>query len=271
MNTALAASRRYLTRRHFATALIIAAVLHFSGLLAWIISPKEQVADIPIRVLNLKLGDGEDLSVATPTPPNTPNVEQTLARHFEPPAAPPSQAQAAPAPRVPDPIALASKVAPPAPQAPQQAVRQQAFDYRPVTAPTQPAATQAQPGGTALGNNPNANAEAIQRYEQLVSTWLDKFKFYPDEMRRQGLKGVVVIVVQFDRRGNVRGPGIIYATSGSQVLDRTAMDMVNRANPFPPPPDIYMPGQPIISLKFPITFSLPTVSVEPQQPKPKAP
>ncbi|MBV8938489.1 MAG: hypothetical protein JO089_01445, partial [Alphaproteobacteria bacterium] len=202
----------YLDDRHFAAAIAIALLVHLLLFTAWQMIPAAQVAEIPVRVLNLKLGDIENipdlpsgenevtsLSVeqelshqmdnaapAVPAKPSTavwkmikkaisqPRLPAPSAQEAErPQPTPPTEqtAQADAAKKIEDNSALAAALA----QAAQQFVRQQpSFDYRAV-----PGA--ARGAGSPLGNSTRSDAEEATRYEQIISAWMDKFKYLPAE------------------------------------------------------------------------------------------
>lgn len=277
---------------HFMIAVGSAGILHLLALLTWMIMPHDKVVEIPVRILNIKLGEGgEEVNVdqsirPSPQIKNTSVVEQEINRFFEKPTP-----KAAPAPKamvkevVKEP-AKAAKAAPPAPApkpvkaeppapvvaAPtpqpqakqetkksksqtaiekaqaQQFVRQQQFDYRQTD-------TQTQNGGVAAAQGANPQITAAARYEQLISTWIKKFQIYPVEARAQGLQGVPEVRVRIDRHGNVRFVGLEKST-GFQVLDRAAVDMINNANPLPPAPPEYKAGQELLEFKIPVRFNL---------------
>src|SRR5206468_2615446 len=60
-------------------------LLHLTALYGWYLMPRQPVLDIPVRALNIKLGDGEELSpeemkAAAPEANNAANVENTISR-----------------------------------------------------------------------------------------------------------------------------------------------------------------------------------------------
>lgn len=275
----------YLHERHFAAALSAAMFLHLMGLGTWMLLPKTPVVEIPVRILNIKLGDaGEEVDIersikATPEAANTNIVESELTRFFVPPAPvklePMQRPQAKPKPvklakpaplpvkaeppkPMPAPVAAA---APPAPaqeapksksdavvQQAQQYVRQQPFDYKPL------GAALPQNGGSPVGNSTATQAEILARYEQLISVWIERFKVYPPQARSAGVQGRAVVRIRIDRKGNVRLV-TLDQPSGAQMLDQAVLEMIRNANPLPPVPDDYKAGD-LFEFKIPISFKL---------------
>jgi TonB family C-terminal domain len=100
-----------------------------------------------------------------------------------------------------------------------------------------------------------SSPEAIRaRYEQKISGWLQRHKVYPKEAKELKQEGKPVLRVRLDRGGQVTFFAIEKST-GFQILDRAALDMVNRANPFPAPPPDY-PGNGVLEFLIPVQFKL---------------
>ncbi len=274
----------YLQDRHFMMALGTAAFLHALVLMIWVILPKTPVLEVPVRTLNIKLGEaGEEppVDVAAsikPVPENKNNntVEQQLTRFFDkaPPIPKSSESLATaladavknskealkatkplPAPepvKPPPPVKKEEKIMPkvikPSEQKPQQYVRNQAFDYKPLG--------EALPknGGVAVGNSTSSQAEILKRYEQLISAWIEKYKVYPPEARSSGIQGRGVVRIRIDRKGNVRFV-TLDKSSGYQLLDQAIMEMIRNANPLPPVPSDYQAGD-LFEFKIPISFKM---------------
>jgi protein TonB len=92
-------------------------------------------------------------------------------------------------------------------------------------------------GGT--GASAPAYAERIRiSYEQQIYSWLERFKVYPQLAQRRRLEGTSTLRVRIDRRGRVLASSLEKPT-GQHLLDDAALDMVKRAQPFPPIPAAY--------------------------------
>ncbi len=92
----------------------------------------------------------------------------------------------------------------------------------------------------------------VSHYEQLISLWIQKFKIYPAEARSQGMQGETVVRIRIDRQGNIRYYVLEHST-GYQVLDRAAIDMIRRANPVPAVPADYPKGD-LMEFLIPVGF-----------------
>jgi TonB family protein len=87
---------------------------------------------------------------------------------------------------------------------------------------------------------------------ELVAT-LSRNKRYPTEALTNKEQGVVIVSFTVDRSGKLLNSRI-NQTSGSDALDQAAIDLLKRAQPFPPLPSSYDKTQ--ITLSLPIRFSL---------------
>jgi protein TonB len=64
---------------------------------------------------------------------------------------------------------------------------------------------------------------------------LEQHRFYPAAARPLGLSGKSVFAMMMDETGRVRGLRLM-KSSGAEILDRAAAEMIRRASPFPRPP-----------------------------------
>lgn len=291
---AISRSSPYLEDRHFAAALTAAALIHLVALLLWMFSPHTPVVEIPVRILNIKLGEQEEeVDIVnsireTPDAKNSKVLEKEMARFFE--------QQPTPVPASPEALAHALSravkamkppgAATPPPPAPPQPAKQEVAKLEQPPAPMPPLpniiqkptrASEHAPhqyvrqqaydyrplgdskqlpknGGSKLGNTTSTQAEIMARYEQLISAWIDKFKVYPEEARSSGIQGKGIVRIRIDRKGNVRFVTLDEST-GSDMLDRAVMEMIHDANPLPPVPDDYKSGD-LFEFKIPISFKM---------------
>jgi protein TonB len=96
---------------------------------------------------------------------------------------------------------------------------------------------------------PKPTAKALPTWKREVVTLLERHKRYPAIARDHGEQGVVQLSFSLDQQGHVTASRII-KSSGYEALDKETLDLVKRAEPFPPPPG----GT--IDLTVPIHFNL---------------
>lgn len=94
-------------------------------------------------------------------------------------------------------------------------------------------------------------SNAIPKWRSAISALLERNKRYPAEARND--RGTVQVAFSLDRRGHVTSSRII-TTSGSSALDREALEMIKRAQPFPPPPAALPDSE--LSFSVPVVFNM---------------
>ena len=94
---------------------------------------------------------------------------------------------------------------------------------------------------------------ARDRYGSLLAREIAKHKRYPRIAQMRGWQGEATIELQLDGSGKILSSKI-KKPSGYEVLDKQALEMVERATPFPPPPAV-LSGQ-SFTLLVPISFRL---------------
>ncbi len=115
----------------------------------------------------------------------------------------------------------------------------------PAVEPAEVAAAQVQGPPTVDRSN------AIPTWRSSVAALLERNKRYPADARND--RGIAQIAFSIDRKGRVMSSRIV-TTSGSPALDREALEMIKRAQPFPPPPAA-LPGTEV-SLTVPVRFNM---------------
>lgn len=186
---------------------------------------------------------------ALPALPAEPSPPPLAAETVSPtPSLPP------PAPAEPAPVAEAAPAALPSTEiltqvaAPAIAPEPQRFIREAGSAPTGVAGGQ----GSASTLISATDAEAVrQRYEQQISGWIQQHKFYP--AAANGKRGKVIIRVRIDRSGYLRYYGL-EQSSGNDLLDAAAIDMIRRANPLPAAPANYPAGN-LLEFRIPIELA----------------
>jgi protein TonB len=93
-----------------------------------------------------------------------------------------------------------------------------------------------------------ARADAATWKSQIV-TLLEHNKRYPPEARARGEQGVTRLAFRIDRDGHLVSSHIV-ASSGSAALDAETLALLQRAQPFPPPPPDLAGTEMTVPLRF---------------------
>jgi protein TonB len=137
----------------------------------------------------------------------------------------------------PDPVPMDNQVPAPATTAPQ-------------VPKTEPSVVAAAPVQAALSVS---DSNAIPAWKKLVVSALERNKRYPAAAQSRGEKGTAQLAFSLNRQGRVTASRIV-KSSGSAALDQETLDLVHRAQPFPPPPAAMGGAQ--IDLTVPIRFNM---------------
>lgn len=92
-------------------------------------------------------------------------------------------------------------------------------------------------------------ARRMGEWQKKLFSHIARHKYYPQEARKRGDKGEVVVAFALDPQGGVASARIL-KSSGSKALDDAALDVMRKASPVPQPPS----GA--IELALPLRFSL---------------
>lgn len=104
------------------------------------------------------------------------------------------------------------------------------------------------------GKRARSSGEAsMSNYLGQIAARLQRQKRYPEEARRNGVRGTVSISFTINSSGRVTGSRLV-GSSGVAALDKEARAMLSRASPFPPIPEGM--GRSSISITVPIRFSM---------------
>jgi protein TonB len=98
-----------------------------------------------------------------------------------------------------------------------------------------------------------SNSNAIPSWKRQVVIMLERNKRYPAAARSHNEQGVAHMAFTLDREGHVIASRII-KSSGSSALDHESLELLQRAQPFPPAPPELAGNQ--ISLTVPIRFNI---------------
>jgi periplasmic protein TonB len=99
----------------------------------------------------------------------------------------------------------------------------------------------------------NAGEAALNDFSNILARHIAKFKMYPKIAQMRGWQGELVLEVKLNGDGALISSKIVKG-SGFDVLDNEGLEMVNRASPFPVPPEI-LKGK-SFSILVPIRFKL---------------
>jgi periplasmic protein TonB len=88
----------------------------------------------------------------------------------------------------------------------------------------------------------------------LLLAHLERFKRYPTEAQQEHHEGIVYLQFSMDRSGHVLSASL-QQSSGYQALDQETLDLIQRAQPLPPPPPEVPQAQ--IDLVVPVQYQLP--------------
>jgi protein TonB len=225
--------------RRWSLAAVIVVAAHVAALALYLWAAPEKTAGLPEAPAIFL-----DLAPLDVSPETTQSLPEPEAMQPQPPEPeviePPPPAELAPAPVTVQP-----------PSKPPQPV--QRVERKPAP-PPRPAAAQPQRHSAPVAAAPiPGNRAAVASWRELVVLQLQRAKRYPSGAQSRHEEGVVTVGVSLNRNGGVVGRHVVRG-SGYAELDREALDMIQRAQPFPPvPPEI--PGQ-RVDLTVPAVFSL---------------
>jgi periplasmic protein TonB len=157
--------------------------------------------------------------------PKPEEVEAKLEPKVEPP--PEKKIEVPPAP-----------VPPVAAVPPPEAVEPPVTVHEPEAKPAPPSDTPPAPVTTAPPREHPVSPARANRWHKGIYTQIKLHQAYPAAARARGQKGVVQIAFAINRQGRVVSSRVEQA-SGYAALDRAALETIDKAQPFePPPPDM---------------------------------
>nr|ACZ28652.1 TonB-like protein [uncultured organism] len=229
-----------ITRFHMSVAALIALALH-GGIAVWLRLPESvplpEPPPPPLRV-SLLAPVAETTVTTSPAisepPPPEPILEPTPVLP-EPEKKPKTRPVLKPRP-VSKPVV--KKVTPEPPP-----IKPRLIETTKKTTPPRPIESSAAP----------LDVTAAAQYEQLLVAWLEKHKKYPRRAKRLRIEGDGMLRILIDRTGRTQQI-VLEQRTGNRLLDRAALEMAQRADPFPPIPE----NDPRRELEFivPVAFVL---------------
>jgi periplasmic protein TonB len=202
------------------TAIVAAHAAIIASVALWYARAPVEPHFIPAIAVSLAPVESSSTEMQDQDLPVGPNMQQAEAVPQEPPKTEDKPVE--------------TKVEPPAqPQA--EVTLPRAEERKEIEKPTQEATppapeTRALQKGEHVGQFSEAASNA---YLARVAGHLKRFVRYPMEAR--GASGIVLVRFELDREGKVIGSQV-KKSSGSPILDRAAIAILQRANPFPPFP-----------------------------------
>jgi protein TonB len=89
-----------------------------------------------------------------------------------------------------------------------------------------------------LTSAPSTASNAVPNWKSMLVAQLERNKRYPSEAQSRGDHGVAELAFSVDHQGHAHNAHI-QRSSGSRILDEAALAMLQRAQPFlPPPPEM---------------------------------
>jgi periplasmic protein TonB len=120
--------------------------------------------------------------------------------------------------------------------------------------PTTPstAAHKAERAAARAPGSASLNSDALPNWKSQLVARLERYKRYPSEAQSRGERGVAQLAFSIDRHGGVHNAHIV-RSSGSSLLDRETLLLLERAQPLPAPP-AEIPGAQI-AIVVPIRYN----------------
>lgn len=214
-------------------SLIVVLGLHVGiGLWALYWRPQALPMQLPPAAMIIEL-EPVAAPAPAPAPPPPPQVQpepepEPLPKLVE---APKPKIAIAPKPK-PKPQPPKPRPKPPEPTPPKPSESESVKEEVAVATPVPPSEAKPAAPRQAAASAPSAAKASWQ--SQLLSH-LARYKRYPEDARRRGLKGTNQLRFVVDGKGMVLSYSLV-GKSGSASLDRATLQMIRRAQPLPPPP-----------------------------------
>jgi periplasmic protein TonB len=229
----------------WSTCFALALSFHAAGaaaLLARWNDGADLTANAPVIMLELAA-----VPVAPVTTPNElpPGPQQAEARPEPQPVKPVEKIELTPTPQAELPLTPPKPVEKPKDKTPKQ--KHASLASAPSSAEHKAERTAAPAPGAA-----SRNPDALPNWKSQLVARLERYKRYPAEAQARGEHGVAQLAFSIDRSGGVHHARIAQS-SGSSVLDRETLALLERAQPLPPPPAEISGGQ--IAVVVPIRYN----------------
>jgi periplasmic protein TonB len=225
-----------------------AIVIEFAPLL---VGPTMQQTELPPGPDMVMSDASPSKPVESPEEKPQEKIEQKVEAKLE---EPPPEVTPAPNPEV--------TVPPPEEAKPEIVQRQEPRPPAPTTSAPSfvPDQTAAIPAAPTQGKPDVNKSNAVQTWQKQIFALLARTLRYPALAERRGQTGIAQVAFSLDRQGRVYEPRIV-RSSGVAALDEEALALLERAQPFPPPPAREFPGE-RVSLSVPVRFLPPGASTD---------
>lgn len=259
----------HISDRAVMVGIAVSVVLHLLALFVFAPARQGPAASAGDMVLHARLMPRSAIRERQPSPepeqrqrepvrPEPPRRVETLP---PPVARPPVPTMAQPAPATAPRVAASPPVAPAPPSAPATppAVAPQPVQPPPAAASAPPTANAGSPGSQEVAsvapNRSSASADegSIQQFRQNILIATRRYKRYPAQAMEKGWQGRVVIHLVIGSNGLTQSFAI-KTSSGFQMLDETALDMVKKGRPLVQVP-VALRGQQF-EVDVPVVFDL---------------
>lgn len=219
-----------ITWKQISIALFAALSLH-SGIAYWLTLPTlEPLQEEPPKpTLRVSL-----LATIAETSTEVESVEPPP-KKITPPKPPKPKLEPVPKPIIKEPVVLTPVIQKPKPAPVIEPILQSEPEPLPIETPTEiveepPPIQEPTP---IEPSPPPISATAMAKYEHLLVAWLEKQKKYPKRAKRMRIEGEGRLRILINRAGETQKITLEQRT-GNRLLDKAALDMAERANPFPP-------------------------------------
>lgn len=229
-------------RRFLQRALLLSIAVH--ALVAVIKISQDHPVKEAIVALTVKLVPAKSIKPVVPTAPSTPEPIKP-----PPPPKPPAPIKQS----TPSPVQAPPKIESPRPVAP--VVTEENSPVSAVITASEPK-TEVPVKVAPLEPSPTPPVDTQQernQYGALLASEIAKYKQYPILAKKTRQQGNVILQVQITGLGQLIAAQV-YQSSGHELLDNQAMDMVKKATPFSHPPSAL--GERDLTLLVPVSFRL---------------
>lgn len=258
MSTGLAGPARWSSGLALALAVHVAIA---AALIAHWRGNRERLTGAPAILVDFAPAPAAPAVTPTALPHGPPRPQQAAAAQVTPKSVPQKQISDEPSPAPQKSKTVELKPAPaqttdilPLPRPTQIRKTEKAAPRRPsrASAPS-PSLHQAR---RAVARAPGASTPdpaALPNWKSSLLARLERYKRYPAEAQARREEGVAQLAFSVDRSGGVHHVRIV-RTSGSALLDHATLELVERAQPLPPPPPEL--GRNSVSVVVPIRYHI---------------